>query len=106
MLISEEQNRAAAGQPCSTWFVRSLDEVLGSEGFAIGVFGVRREPGVQVGAEHVHQDLGKQKPNQTHCNSPRTPQILLPIIPAVNPRIDNLCLQCCLNPRFRSSFSA
>lgn len=42
----------------STWFVRCLNEVLGSEGFAIRILGVRWESGVQVRAEHVHDDLG------------------------------------------------
>lgn len=32
--------------------------MLGSEGFAIRILGVRREPGVQVSAEHVHEDRG------------------------------------------------
>ena len=44
-----------------TWFIRCLNEVLGSEGFAVGIFGVRRQPGVEVSAEHVHDDLEKLK---------------------------------------------
>lgn len=45
----------------STWFIWSLNEVLGSEGFAIGILGVRGQSGVKVSAEHVHNDLGKHK---------------------------------------------
>lgn len=45
----------------STWFIWRLNEVLGSEGFAIGILGVRGQPGVKVSAEHVHNDLGKHK---------------------------------------------
>lgn len=45
----------------STWFIRCLNEVLGSEGFAVGILGVRRQPGVEVSAEYVHNDLGKGK---------------------------------------------
>lgn len=45
----------------STWFIRRLQEVLGREGFAVGIFGVRRQPGVEVSAENVHDDLGKEK---------------------------------------------
>lgn len=40
----------------SVWFVRCLNEVLGSEGFAIRILGMRWESGVQVRAEHVHDD--------------------------------------------------
>lgn len=52
----EELNASA-----STWFIWCLNEVLGSEGFAIGILGVRWQPGVEVSAEHMHNDLGKEK---------------------------------------------
>lgn len=45
----------------STWFIWCLNEVLGSEGFAVGILGVRWQPGVEVSAEHVHNDLGEEK---------------------------------------------
>lgn len=86
----------------STWFIRSLDEVLGSEGFAVGVLGVRREPGVQVSAEHVHQDLGKH--NQISLERPQNPAASSPRSQELIPVFDNLGLQRWLNPRFRSSF--
>lgn len=89
-MIPEEKSSS------STWFIWSLDEVLGSEGFAIGIFGVRREPGVQVSAENVHQDLGKH--NQTSLKQPQNQQIPPP---GVNP---NLWFQFWFNPRFRSRF--
>lgn len=79
-MIPEEKS---PGQP-STWFIWSLDEVLGSEGFAIGIFGVRRESGVQVSAEHVHQDLGNT--TKSHWNGPK-PRQLPPCDPGVNPSL-------------------
>lgn len=41
-----------------TWFVGGLHKVLGRERLPVGVLGVRRQPGVEVGAEDVHDDLG------------------------------------------------
>lgn len=69
-MAPEEKSSCRAAH---TWFIWGLDEVLGSEGFAIGILGVRREPGVQVGAEHVHQDLGTH--SQTSLQGPKPAQL-------------------------------
>lgn len=37
-------------------FVWRLGEVLRGEGLSVGVLGVRRESGVQVCAQHMHED--------------------------------------------------
>lgn len=106
MLSWSQRKRAVPGQP-STWFIRSLDEVLGSEGFAIGILGVRREPGVQVSAEHVHEDLGKH--NQISLERPQKPaassswsQELIPVFGGYNAGLTpGLGAASCLNHQFQ-----
>lgn len=46
-----------------TRFVWRLGEVLRGEGLSVGVLGVRRESGVQVCAQHMHEDLIDRKYN-------------------------------------------
>lgn len=46
-----------------TWFVWSVAEVLGSESLPVRVPWVWRQPGVQVCAKDMHEDLKGEEKN-------------------------------------------